>query len=150
MTDQHAATAEAEAPHATSWATLKRDGMFEEQHGPYGLEQLQGAVGGYVEAFDLAHGVTMWCNEEAKVDSTLLGGTKTRTELENWKATFLMERPTGPGMFAGDYIGGDVAFTGQADDEGDTLPLPAEGLAMIRHVVEDVHRLNLAEGRIDR
>jgi hypothetical protein len=107
---------------------------MESREGVPDLEDLQKAVGGYVEVFDLDHGVSMWSNEEAKVNSTLLGGTETRADLENVKATYLMTH-RGPGLFPNDYVGGDVAFTGQPDDEGETTGLPAEGIEMIRLAV---------------
>ena len=31
------------------------------------LEQMQAAVGGYVQAVDIADDVTLWCNEEGKM-----------------------------------------------------------------------------------
>jgi hypothetical protein len=89
-----------------TWMTLTKAGRMASHTGVPALKDLQKAVGGYVEVFDLDHGVSMWCNEEAKIDSTLLGGTQTRMELENVKATHLITNH-GPGLFPNDYIGGD-------------------------------------------
>jgi hypothetical protein len=114
-----------------TWMTLTKNGRKESHKGIPTLADLQKAVGGYVEVFDLERRVSMWCNEEAKINSTLLGGTETRMELENVKATHLITNH-GPGLFPNDYIGGDVAFTGQPDDNGETTGLTAEGIEMVR------------------
>jgi Domain of unknown function (DUF3846) len=81
-----------------TWMTLTKVGRMASHTGVPALKDLQKAVGGYVEVFDLDHGVSMWCNEEAKINSTLLGGTETRMELENVKATHLITNH-GPGLF---------------------------------------------------
>ena len=111
-----------------TWMTLSQDGRLETRSGVPTLRDLQVAVGGYVEVFDLNDGVSMWGNDEAKVNSTLLGGDLTRDELENVKATRLITRH-GPGLFPNDYFGGNVAFTGWPDDEGKTTGLSPEGIA---------------------
>ena len=123
-----------------TWATLKKDRTFDVHEGIPTLEEMQKAVGGYVEVFDVVAGdASMWCNEEAKVNSTMFGGTQTREDLENKQATILMDDAYGgPGMFAGDYIGGDVCFTGAPDEDGESTSLSEVALERIRHVVEYV------------
>jgi hypothetical protein len=73
------------------------------------LKVLQDAVGGWVEAVDLSADLTMWCNEEGKLDGSIL----------NVKATEQFREVFG----AVDAIMGDVIFTGGVDDEGDTMGL---------------------------
>ena len=75
------------------------------------LEQLQGAVGGLVQAADLYDNLTLWCNEEGK----LINGMQ-----PNVIGTHMWEKSFG----ATDVIMGDVVFTGGTDDEGDNLALP--------------------------
>ena len=82
------------------------------------LEQMQVAVGGYVQAVDIADDVTLWCNEEGK----MMG-------LEhNPLAQHLWDRAFGAGT---DYIVGTVVLTGGADDEGETVGLTAEQVASL-------------------
>ena len=73
------------------------------------LKVLQDAVGGWVEAVDLSETLTMWCNEEGKINGDIL----------NAKANQIFRDTFG----AVDVIMGDVIFTGGADDEGDTMGL---------------------------
>jgi hypothetical protein len=87
-----------------------------------GLEFLQNAVGGWVQAVDLSgafEGITLWVNEEGKFDSSL-----TFNEL----ATGIWEQSFGANT---DYIMGNAVFTGGADDEGETLGLTYEQIAWL-------------------
>ena len=73
------------------------------------LKVLQGKVGGWVQAVDLKPNLTLWCNEEGKMNGLAV----------NYFATELWESVYG----ATDIIVGDVVLTGGADDEGETLGL---------------------------
>jgi hypothetical protein len=85
------------------------------------LAVLQESVGGWVQAIDLRDDVTMWCNEEGKMEG-------------------LAHNPVGQALWvqaygATDYIVGDVVFTGGTDKDGETLPLSEERAREIRAVV---------------
>lgn len=73
------------------------------------LSVLQNAVGGLIEAVDLGDSLTMWVNEEGKLNGLPI----------NAIATLLWEKHFG---FT-DVIVGDVIFTGGTGDEGETLGL---------------------------
>jgi hypothetical protein len=103
----------------TCWATLKVDGTFERHEGVPTLTDLQAAVGGLIERVEIGHGIDLWVNEEGKFEDSG----------ENRVAT-LFAKP-GTHIFTGDYIAGDVAFTGGCDDEGETLGLNDEQFAYI-------------------
>jgi hypothetical protein len=120
------------------WAELTKDEKLTVHVSIPTLEELQAAVGGYVEVRELKNGVTMWLNEEGKIDWTGLGGSATRDELENVKATYLFVHRGVVPVRAGDFIAGNVAFTGGPDRRGDTTGLSEEGLAMIRHAVNNI------------
>lgn len=77
---------------------------------PNELEQLQAAVGGYVQAINLNDQITLWCNEEGKIMNLP----------HNPIAQGLWDKVFGIGT---DYIVGDVVLTGSADDEGKTIGL---------------------------
>ncbi len=100
-----------------TWATLKMDGEFAVREGIPKLEDLQAAVGGYVQVLEIREGITMWCNED--VPEKFMGVP--RLVWENPLATWLVQD-------AGieDVIAKDVAFTGGPDDEGETLGLTDE------------------------
>ena len=74
------------------------------------LSKMQEAVGGYVQAIDLSPTLTMWCNEEGKLQNLA----------RNFTAQVLWDARFGSGT---DLIVGDVVFTGGTDDEGATLGL---------------------------
>lgn len=74
------------------------------------LSVLQNAVGGYIEAVDLGDNLTMWLNEEGKLNGLP----------HNENAQFYFDLRFGPGV---DYIVGNAIFTGGTDNEGDTLGL---------------------------
>lgn len=73
------------------------------------LKTLQESVGGYVQAIDLL-GLTMWINEEGKIENLPF----------NPFATILWEAEFGKT----DLILGDIVLTGQPDDEGFTTSIP--------------------------
>lgn len=87
------------------------------------LRVLQGAVGGYVQAVDLTPQVTMWINEEGKLDGLPL----------NFHGTMFWSASFGIGT---DEIVGDIVLTGGVDDEGETLELSAEAEEVVRSAVE--------------
>lgn len=74
------------------------------------LSKMQEAVGGWVQAIDLSPTLTMWCNEEGKLQNLA----------RNFTAQVLWDARFGSGT---DLIVGDVVFTGGTDDEGATLGL---------------------------
>jgi len=76
------------------------------------LEQLQQAVGGYVQAVNLNDDVTLWCNEEGKIHGLPHNAMAQRL----WDRTFGADT---------DHIVGDVVLTGLADD-GETTGLTDE------------------------
>jgi hypothetical protein len=87
------------------------------------LKVLQTAVGGYVQAIDLNPNVTMWVNEEGKLDGLPL----------NFHGTMFWAASYG---FGTDQIVGDIVLTGGVDDEGDTLGLSPEAEEVIRTALE--------------
>ena len=108
-----------------AWATLAVGGTMEFHDGIPELDDLQRAVGGYVEAVDFqiaGSAATMWINEEGKLVSD---------PERNFKADLIC-------LLAGDWIAGDVAFTGGVGPEGETLGLAASQVAELRHIDRDV------------
>lgn len=90
---------------------------------PDSYTPLRDAVGGLIQAVDLNHDLTMWCNEEGK----LMGLTPSMMGTLMWEKTFGMT----------DIIVGDVVFTGGTDDEGETLGLDPKQLYKLKQVAED-------------
>ena len=86
------------------------------------LTQLQSLVGGYIQAVTLPNGVTMWLNEEGK-----LHGLE-----HNSSAQRLFDRSFGAGY---DLIVGDAVLMGGADEEGDTLGLTEEQVALYTYAL---------------
>ena len=83
-------------------------------------EFLNTAVAGWIQAVSLAddlEGITLWVNEEGKLDNLPY----------NQKATYLWEQSYG---FT-DVICGTAVLTGGSDDEGETLPLTDVQVAQI-------------------
>jgi hypothetical protein len=116
-----------------AWATLNVAGEMRFRDGVPKLQQLQVAVGGYVEVIDFALAgaeATLWCNEEGKLVD--------RPE-RNWKADVVCP------MVAryGDWIAGDIAFTGGVGPAGETLGLTDPQIAELRRIDRDVHVLLL-------
>lgn len=72
-------------------------------------EQLSGAVGGLIERVDLRPGLTIWVNEEGKLDQlpvNIIGS-------HLWEKSFGMT----------DVIVGNCVFTGNANEDGETESL---------------------------
>jgi hypothetical protein len=108
-----------------TWATLAVDGSTAFRDGIPELEDLQQAVGGYVEAVDFkiaGSAATMWIDEEGK----LVGDPE-----RNFKADLIC-------VLAGDWIAGNVAFTGGVGPEGETLGLTASQVAELQHIDRNV------------
>lgn len=82
------------------------------------LEVLQNAVDGWVEAVDINDTLTMWCNEEGKLDGLPFNGI----------ATGLFQARFGKV----DIIMGNAVLTGGVDDEGDTIGLTDEQVAKFK------------------
>ena len=91
---------------------LNTDGIAEEvQLADEGsqLKQLQEAVGGWIQAVDLTDKLTMWCNEEGKLNRLPINSLAT----DLWEESFGQT----------DIIVGNVIFTGGTGEEGETLGL---------------------------
>jgi hypothetical protein len=99
-----------------------------------GLQVLQTAVGGWVQAIDLDDSLTMWLNEDGK----LVGLP------HNPYAQFAWDKRFGVHT---DYMVGDVIFTGGTDEEGATLGLDRDTADQIRMMVRQVAQM--VEPRIE-
>ena len=73
---------------------------------------LSSAVGGYIQSIDFDDTITLWCNENGKLDDLPQNPVATAFWVEKFGLT--------------DYVVGDVIFTGGTDDEGQTLGLSDE------------------------
>ena len=89
------------------------------------LQVLQTGVGGWVQAIDLTTTMTLWCNEEGKLE----GLPHNPYAQKLWDVAF------GAGT---DYIVGDVVFTGTPDEEGYTTGISELDEQVIRNVVAKV------------
>lgn len=109
-----------------AWATLTVDGAMEFHDGIPELEDLQEVVSGYVEAIECSiarTAATTWINEEGKLVAE---------PERNWKVDVICP-------LAGDWIAGNVAFTGGVGPEGETLGLSEAQVAELRRIDRDVH-----------
>lgn len=79
---------------------------------------LSRAVGGMIEAVTLPNGLTLWVNEEGKMDGLPV----------NDYATKLFTSAFGAGV---DIIVGNAIITGGADDEGETLGLTDKEVSIL-------------------
>lgn len=91
---------------------------------PDSYTPLRDAVNGLIQAVDLHHDLTMWCNEEGK----LIGLNPSIIGTYMWEKTFGMT----------DVIVGNVVFTGGTDDEGETLGLSPEQLADLQKLAAEL------------
>lgn len=82
------------------------------------LEVLQNAVDGWVQAVDINERLTMWMNEEGKLDGLPFNGI----------ATGLFQARFGKI----DIIMGNAVLTGGVDDEGETIGLTEEQVAQFK------------------
>lgn len=76
---------------------------------------LSRAVGGMIEAVTLPSGLTLWVNEEGKLDGLPVNEYATRLFVSAFGAV--------------DVIVGNAIITGGADDDGETLGLTDEQVA---------------------
>jgi Domain of unknown function (DUF3846) len=116
------------------YATLTADGTFERHEGVPKLEQMQELVRSpdqkpgtaMVEVMQIKLGIDMWFNEEGKyVFSDPQAAVNHRATM------FAREHP---GLFTGDYIAGDVLFTGSNGD-GETVGLTVAQYAYVAQAV---------------
>lgn len=89
------------------------------------LQVLQTGVGGWVQAIDLTTTLTMWCNEEGKLE----GLPHNPYAQKLWDLAFGADT---------DYIVGDIVLTGAPDEEGRTTAITELDERVIRKVVAEV------------
>lgn len=92
------------------------------------LKTLQKGVGGYVQAVDLTNDLTMWLNEEGKLEGLP----------HNPFAQHFWDKVFGSGT---DYLVGDVVFTGPTDEDGYTLTISDEVADLVRQNVAKVREI---------
>jgi len=80
--------------------------------------QLRDAVGGLIQPIDLKPDLTVWLNEEGKLISLPI----------NLVGTHMWERTYGQT----DILVGDIVFTGNSDEEGETLSLSHAWLVQLQ------------------
>ena len=80
-------------------------------------DELVKLVGGYLEAVTLRNGHTLWVNEEGKIQRLPYNRT----------AQAVFDHNFGPGV---DIILGNAVIMGDVDEDGNTLGLTEEELAM--------------------
>ena len=84
------------------------------------LKTLQGLVGGWIQAVDLKPNLTLWVNEEGKLDGLPVNGFAT----EMWDSVY----------GATDIVVGPAVFTGGTDDDGDTIGLTDSQIEALKQV----------------
>lgn len=87
------------------------------------LTVLQTAVGGWVQAVEMFPTLTLWVNEEGKLNNLPY----------NIYASKMWEQRFGVGT---DIIVGNAVFTGGGDEEGDTLGLSDEQVELLKRFVK--------------
>lgn len=78
------------------------------------LSKMQAVVDGYVQCVDLTEQVSLWCNEEGKMNGLPVNRVGTSMWIEQYGET--------------DIIVGNIVLTGGTDDEGELLSLTPEAL----------------------
>ena len=91
------------------------------------LNKLQTAVGGWVQAIDLASDLSMWCNEEGKLTGLP----------HNPYAHYMWDKVFGAHT---DYLVGDIVLTGGTDSEGETIGLTQEQVDIMKLTVAKVQK----------
>jgi hypothetical protein len=91
------------------------------------LNKLQTAVGGWVQAIDLASDLSMWCNEEGKLTGLP----------HNPYAQYMWDKVFGAHT---DYLVGDIVLTGGTDSEGETIGLTQEQVDIMKLTVAKVQK----------
>lgn len=84
------------------------------------LKVLQDAVDGWVQVVDLAPTLSIWVNEEGKMNGLPYNGIATAIYQDRFGAV--------------DIIVGNAVLTGGTDDEGDTIGLTDEQVARIERL----------------
>jgi len=82
-------------------------------------QALSEAVGGWLEAVQPHERLTLWMNEEGKLN----GLPHNLKGQAIWEAFFEADS---------DYIVGNIVLTGGVDEEGETLPLSSEDLTVLK------------------
>ena len=91
------------------------------------LEDLQRVVGGWVQAIPLSDTITLWINEEGKMDGLPY----------NHNATLIWEHFYGKGT---DIVVGNAFFTGEADENGDTKDISESDFFLLKNLAENEAR----------
>lgn len=94
-------------------------------------EQLRDSVGGLIQAVDLRQGLTIWVNEEGKLIDLPVNVIGTHL----WEKSFGMT----------DVILGDCVFTGNSDDEGETMELAQPWIVQIQELAVKLRKAYLGE-----
>jgi hypothetical protein len=81
-----------------------------------GYQPLSQAVGGMIECVPSSDKVTIWCNEEGKLQQLNLNAIATGiwSELDTFRC-----------IAAGDFLVGTIVIQGPIDDEGNSTDCPA-------------------------
>jgi hypothetical protein len=90
------------------------------------LDALQAAVGGYIEAFPTRQGVTVFINEEGKLQE-LPVNRLAMDIVSTWDEYRVLEQ---------DYIAGNAVILGGTDRHGNTLNLSQRERTYVLNVVE--------------
>lgn len=81
-----------------------------------GLSFLQGVVGGWIESVPTDESITIYCNEEGKIDGLPYNPVA--------MAFWANHDPYGCIENASDYIAGNIVILGPVDDEGNSTDVP--------------------------
>lgn len=109
--------------------TLGVSGVYAVTEFDGGLRELQAAVGGLVEAIPTDESVTIWCNDEGKLD----GLPPNRLAMDVW----IRWDVHGCMAVGFDWIAGDVVVTGGVDGRGETLDLGDDARRWVARVARD-------------
>jgi hypothetical protein len=88
------------------------------------LEDLQRVVGGWVQAVQLSDTITLWINEEGKLDGLPF----------NHNATLVWEHFFGKGT---DIVVGNAFFTGGVDKDGNSEDISESDFFMLKRLAVD-------------
>ncbi len=86
------------------------------------LRDLQRAVDGWVQAIDFRDDLTIWVNEEGKLNNLPINAEATKIWAHFFGNT--------------DFIVGNAVFTGGTDENGETMGISADAEAFIYQQVE--------------
>lgn len=102
--------------------TMTADGKIYGESINGSLKDFQRVVGGYVEAINLSDTITIWCNEEGKLNGSAY----------NHNATLVFRHYFGNV----DVIAGDVFFTGGVGENGETKEIGESDFFAIKKLAE--------------